>query len=264
MTVESVGAAYINVRSVSKSFARRGTTRDDRTKVLDGISVSVARDEFVSIIGPSGCGKTTLLRLLAGLERPDAGAVLVGGRDVDRPSPERALVFQQSALLPWASVADNVALGLRMKGMGKRESRQKALPLLESLGLGGFEDHLPRQLSGGMQQRVALARAFVLNPSVLLMDEPFASLDEITRRRLHAELMSLWERESRTGVFITHNVDEAILLADRVVIMSPRPGRVADIVPVRLPRPRRLEHDQLPEFADTRRHIWKQIEEWGT
>lgn len=259
----SPGPAYIDVRLVSKSFARRGAARDDRMQALDSVSLSVAQDEFVSVIGPSGCGKTTLLRLLAGLERPDDGTVLIGGQEVDRPSPDRALVFQQPALLPWASVTDNVSLGLRMKGMSKRAGRQKALPLLESLGLGGFEDHLPRELSGGMQQRVALARAFVVDPAVLLMDEPFASLDEITRRRLHVELMNLWDRESRTGIFITHNVDEAILLADRVVVMSPQPGRVADVITVRLPRPRRLEHEQLPEFVDARRYIWERIEEWG-
>lgn len=261
-TSEGVVDNFVDVQAVSKSFTRKGASADSGVQALDDVSLRMGRNEFVSIIGPSGCGKTTLLRLIAGLDRPDSGTVVVDGKPVDRPSPDRAVVFQQPALLPWATVMDNVCLGLRMRGMGKEERTALGRSMLATVGLTDFENHIPRELSGGMQQRVALARAFVLDPSVLLMDEPFASLDEITRRRLHRELLGLWDRESRAGIFITHNVHEAIILADRVVIMSPRPGRVSEVFDVPLPRPRQLEQEQSPEFLESRDHIWRRIEEW--
>jgi NitT/TauT family transport system ATP-binding protein len=258
------GKPFVDVRSVSKTFKRKGASSDSALKALEDVSLGIDRGEFTSIIGPSGCGKTTLLRLIAGLDRPDTGEILVGGRRVERPSPERAVVFQQPALLPWATVIENVSLGLRVRGVGKEERTAKAAAILETVGLAGYGNHIPRELSGGMQQRVALARVFVLSPSVLLMDEPFASLDEITRRRLHRQLLRLWDREPRTGVFITHNVEEAIILADHVVIMSPHPGRVSEIFEVPLPRPRRLEQEHSPEFLEAREYIWKRIEEWDS
>jgi ABC-type nitrate/sulfonate/bicarbonate transport system ATPase subunit len=254
-------ADFLKVRNICKSF-RSG--RGDRTVALDDVSLTIRKNEFISIIGPSGCGKTTLLRLIAGLDRPDSGEIVVGAKPVTKPAPDRAVVFQQPALLPWASVLDNVALGLRMRGVPKAERNSQAAVALAGVGLSGFERHIPRELSGGMQQRVALARASVLNPAVLLMDEPYASLDEITRRKLHRELLSLYSRDPRTCVFITHNVNEAVILADRVVVMSPRPGRVSEIVDVPLPRPRTLEHEQSPALLEARAHIWKRIEEWDT
>ena len=255
---------HVDVRSVSKTFNRKGAAESSGIKALDDVSLRVARDEFVSIIGPSGCGKTTLLRMIAGLDHPDHGEVWVDGQKIDRPGPERAVVFQQPALLPWQTVLENVCLGLRFRGVGKDERSALGRTVLETVGLSGFENHIPRELSGGMRQRVALARAFVLKPSVLLMDEPFASLDEITRRRLHRELLKLWDSdtESHTGIFITHNVNEAIILADRVIIMSPRPGRVSEVFDVPLPRPRCIEQEQTPEFIESHEYIWHRIEQW--
>ena len=202
------------------------------------------------MIGPSGCGKTTLLRLIAGLEDATGGSILVNGEPVRGPSPDRAVVFQQPALLPWASVLDNVCFGLRVRGWSKSR-------------LTGFENHISKELSGGMQQRVAIGRALVLEPSILLMDEPFGSLDEIARRRLQRQLLGLWADQPRTCVFITHNVDEAIILADRVVVLSPRPGRLLEVVDVPVPRPRTLEQQQSPEFLEVRSHVWARIEEWA-
>lgn len=253
---------HIEVSSVSKTFGSRETSSAE-VQALTDVSLKVRRNEFVSIIGPSGCGKTTLLRIIAGLDVADSGEVRLDGLTITRPSPDRAVVFQQPALLPWSTVVDNVALGLRMRGESKRVSRQRSMPIIAELGLAGFERSLPRQLSGGMQQRVALARAFVLEPPVLLMDEPFAALDEITRRSLQQRLMDLWSAGSRTGLFVTHNVDEAILLADRVVIMSPRPGRIADVYDVPLPRPRNVHQDESAEFVRSRAYVWKHIERWS-
>jgi ABC-type nitrate/sulfonate/bicarbonate transport system ATPase subunit len=259
---DTVTDAYVHVRNLSKTFAGRGAAAGARVEVLRDINLSIGRHEMVSVIGPSGSGKTTLLRMIARLDRPDSGTVVLDGAAVRSAGPDRAVVFQQAALLPWASALDNVALGLRMGGMSRSESRERALPMLELVGIGDFAASLPNELSGGMQQRVSLARALVMEPSVLLLDEPFANLDEITRRRLQGELMSLWERAPRAGFFITHNVEEAILIADRVVIMSPRPGQVHELFEVPLPRPRKLEHDRSPEFLAARDHIWQVIEKW--
>lgn len=257
-------ASYVVIDGISKTFGKRGTPASGQTHALADVSLSLMRNEFVSIIGPSGCGKTTLMRVVAGLESADTGFVRVDGQVVRGTSPERAVVFQQPALLPWASVIANVCLGLRLKGIGRDERVSRGMRLLDMVGLTDFSDHLPGTLSGGMQQRVALARALVLDPPILLMDEPFASLDEITRRRLHRELLSIWSQETRTGLFITHNVDEAIILADRVVVMSPRPGKIAEVVEITLPRPRRLEHEHTSQFHDAKLHILKLIESWET
>ncbi len=254
--------AYLEVRNLSKTFAARGGAAGQRVEVLRDIDLTIGRHEMVSVIGPSGSGKTTLLRMIAGLEKPDVGVVSIEGSMVHSAGPDRAVVFQQAALLPWASAIDNVCLGLRMKGMGRARAHERAMPLLELVGIADFAASLPGELSGGMQQRVALARALVLEPSVLLLDEPFANLDEITRRRLQGELMSLWDRAPRAGFFITHNVEEAILVADRVAIMSPRPGQIHEIFDVPLPRPRTLEVESSPEFVAAREHIWAEIEKW--
>lgn len=255
----------ISIREVSKVYYSGSRKSPSVTTALDQVSIDLGKSEFLSIVGPSGCGKTTVLRIMAGLLRPDSGTVLANGRPISGPSSDRAVVFQRPALLPWASVEKNVALGLRLRGEAKSEQRRLARAAIESVGLKGYEDYLPRQLSGGMAQRAALARALVLNPPVLLMDEPFASLDAITRRKLHGELLSVWSTQpERSAVFITHNVDEAIILADRIVVMSPSPGQVAEIVDVPLPRPRRLEDAESPEYLKVQAHIWSRIESWAS
>jgi len=247
----------ITVRDVHKTFpARNGNAA---TLALRGVTLTIATDEFLSIVGPSGCGKTTLLRMIAGLARPDAGAVEIDGLPVSGPGPDRAVVFQQFALLPWATVADNIAFGLELRGMARAERTTIANDLIAAMGLRGFERHHPRQLSGGMQQRVGLARALAVNPAILLMDEPFASVDAQTRRTLQDDLLKLAERSRKTIVFVTHDIDEAVRLADRVVLMSPRPGRIAESLPVPLPRPRPDDLDQAPEAIRLKAYLWRQL-----
>ena len=247
----------ITVRDVRKTFpARNGNAA---TLALQGVNLAVDTDEFVSVVGPSGCGKTTLLRMIAGLALPDAGAVDIDGLPVIGPGPDRAVVFQQFALLPWATVTDNIAFGLELRGMDRAERLAIAGDLIHAMGLRGFERHYPRQLSGGMQQRVGLARALAVNPAILLMDEPFASVDAQTRRTLQEDLLRLAERSRKTIVFVTHDIDEAVRLADRVVLMSPRPGRIVESLPVPLPRPRPDDLDQAPEAIRLKLYLWQQL-----
>ena len=224
----------ITLSGISRSFA----LGDGRVTALDGIELRVRAGEVVAIVGPSGSGKSTLLRLIAGLLTPDTGTVSVGDRPVAGPDPHVGLVFQEPRLLPWRSALDNVGFPQELSGrpLAEREARARALMAL--VGLTGFEDALPTQLSGGMAQRVALARALTLEPRVLLLDEPFGALDALTRDRLDAELLGLWERLGATIVIVTHSIPEAVFLADRVVVLSARPGRVIADVPVDLPRPR--------------------------
>jgi ABC-type nitrate/sulfonate/bicarbonate transport system ATPase subunit len=247
----------ITVRDVRKTFpARNGNAA---TLALQDVNLAVGTDEFVSVVGPSGCGKTTLLRMIAGLALPDAGAVEIDGLPVTGPGPDRAVVFQQFALLPWATVTDNIAFGLELRGMERAERLAIAGDLIHAMGLRGFERHYPRQLSGGMQQRVGLARALAVNPAILLMDEPFASVDAQTRRTLQEDLLRLAERSRKTIVFVTHDIDEAVRLADRVVLMSPRPGRIVESLPVPLPRPRPDDLDQAPEAIRLKVYLWHQL-----
>jgi NitT/TauT family transport system ATP-binding protein len=247
----------ITVRDVRKTFpARNGRAA---TIALQDVSLTIDTDAFVSIVGPSGCGKTTLLRMIAGLERPDAGAVEIDGVRVSGPGPDRAVVFQQFALLPWSTVADNIAFGLELRGMARPERLAIAHDLIHAMGLRGFERHYPRQLSGGMQQRVGLARALAVNPAILLMDEPFASVDAQTRRTLQDDLLGLAERSRKTIVFVTHDIDEAVRLADRVVLMSPRPGQVLESLRVALPRPRPDDLDQAPAAIELKAYLWRQL-----
>ncbi len=227
-------AAGLEFEGVTRRYIGAGAS----VVALDRVTLRVAPGSFVTVVGPTGCGKTTLLRVAAGLERPDSGAVRVAGQEVLGPRREVGLVFQQYALLPWRSVLDNVAFGLELAGVGRVERRAKAQELIRMVGLAGFERSRPHELSGGMQQRAAIARALATDPAVLLADEPFGALDERTRHRLQDELLAIWQQTGKTVVFVTHNVDEAVYLGDRVVVMADRPGRIIGEVTVRMGRPR--------------------------
>ncbi|MGE0450618.1 MAG: ABC transporter ATP-binding protein [Vicinamibacterales bacterium] len=227
--------------------------------VVGGIDLTIRPAEFVCMLGPSGCGKTTLLRMIAGLVRPDEGHISIEGAVVTGPGPNRGMVFQDFALLPWADVLTNVAFGLELRGVPKDVRLARARTLVASMGLSGFEQHYPHQLSGGMQQRVGLARALAIEPAILLMDEPFGALDAQTRRELQEDLLELHSRTQRTVVFVTHSVDEAVRLGDRIVVLSPRPARIEEIVEVDLPRPRPPMLDLSPRFAALKEHLWTRI-----
>jgi NitT/TauT family transport system ATP-binding protein len=208
------------------------------TVALDRTSLRIEAGEFICIVGPSGCGKTTLLHCLDGLQTPTGGRILVDGRHVHGPGPDRAMVFQSASLLPWRTVLRNVTYGLEVQGVSRAAATERAREMIDLVGLAGFETRHPGELSGGMQQRVNLARALVINPEIILLDEPFAALDAQTRELMQTELLRVWDATKKTAVFITHQISEAVYLADRVVVMSPRPGRVKAIVDVDIPRPR--------------------------
>ncbi|KUF18810.1 ABC transporter ATP-binding protein [Streptomyces silvensis] len=249
----------ITIQGLSKSFTTRSGERVD---ALRDVSLDVGENEFLTVLGPSGCGKTTLLRAVAGLVPWDGGDIAVDGSPVRGPGPDRAVVFQNFALLPWATVLDNVAFGLRMRGVGRAERAERARSLIATVGLEGCEAKLPGELSGGMQQRVGIARALAVRPRVLLMDEPFGAVDEQTRRLLQEELLAIWEEHRMTVVFITHSMEEAVLLGDRVALMSARPGRIAEIVPVRLPRPRSRDVGGVArsgEYAEITAYLWERL-----
>jgi NitT/TauT family transport system ATP-binding protein len=222
---------------------------------LAGISLDIADREFVAVVGPSGCGKSTLLRIIGGLIRPTAGHVGIGGTEVVAPREEVGIVFQAPTLLPWTSVLNNVLFPVKLKRGVRDADRKAAGDLLGLVGLGGFEQKNPRELSGGMQQRVAICRALVTNPRVLLMDEPFGALDALTREEMSLELLRICERFPKTIYFVTHSISEAVLLADRVVVMSARPGTIVDIVPIGLPRPRSFDLIETPEFLKSAKRI---------
>jgi len=235
----------ISLDAVGKTFAGRDGSR---VQALDGVSLDVAPGEFVAIVGASGCGKSTLLRLVAGLVPVTTGSVRVAGEVVRAPSDATAMVFQAPTLLPWADVLRNVTFPLRLMGRAGGDTEARARALLAKAGLAGFETKLPRELSGGMQQRVAICRALLQQPRVLLMDEPFGALDALTREEMSLELLRIWQETGAAVLFVTHSIAEAVLLADRVMVMSPRPGRVADIVDIALPRPRGFEQEGEPAF----------------
>ena len=243
----------LTISGLDKSFGE--------LKVLEDIKLAVAPGEFVSLVGPSGCGKTTLLRIVAGLEGSDRGEIHIDGRRVSRPGIDRGFVFQADALLPWRTVLGNASIGLEINGTRGAEARSRTQALLRLVGLGGFEAYYPRQLSGGMRQRVNLARALAVDPEVLLMDEPFSALDAQTREIMQTELTRIWSSGRKTVLFITHQIDEAVYLSDRVVVFSRRPGRVSDVVPVDLPRPRALSVKRSPEFSACVERIWRLIED---
>jgi NitT/TauT family transport system ATP-binding protein len=228
----------IRLQDVEKTYRTR---RGDHVRALEGITLDITENEFVTLVGPSGCGKSTLLKLVAGLTSVSGGTVRVRDTVVREPFPDVGIVFQHPVLLPWRTVLDNVLFSADMLGLGRDRYRTRALELLALSGLAGFETRLPRELSGGMQQRVAICRALLPDPSLLLMDEPFGALDAMTREELGLELLRIWEARRKTILFVTHSIPEAILLADKVVVMTPGPGRIARVIPIDLPRPRTVE-----------------------
>ncbi|MBN2393217.1 MAG: ABC transporter ATP-binding protein [Anaerolineae bacterium] len=242
---------FLHIRNLSASF--RGYLGD--LSALDDVSFEVAHGEFVCLIGPSGCGKSTLLRIAAGLLAPSYGEILLEGQALRTPQKRVGLVFQQPALLPWRTVQDNIALPLEMMHLSPADIQAQTADLLALVGLVGFEQEYPIHLSGGMAQRAALARALAQNPEVLLLDEPFGALDALTRERMAAELLRIWERDKRTVLMVTHSVEEAALLADRVVVLSKRPGHVVEIVDVTLPRPRSSTLLAAPELQRIAEHL---------
>jgi NitT/TauT family transport system ATP-binding protein len=246
----------IEVDRVEKVFE---TQDGSDIHALSEVSVSIDAAEFVVIVGPSGCGKSTLLRLVAGLVSPSSGAVRIAGTAVVGPREDVGIVFQAPTLLPWANLLDNVLFPFRIMRRLDRTAIERAMALLDLVGLKGFERRMPRELSGGMQQRAAICRALVHDPSILLMDEPFGALDALTREEMSLELMRIWSERPKTILFVTHSVPEAVLLADRVVVLGPRPGRVIDVVPVGLPRPRSLRQEAFPEFQDCAQRIREHI-----
>jgi NitT/TauT family transport system ATP-binding protein len=247
----------LELKHISMVYSQRG----HRFEALRDVSVDIEAGEFISIVGASGCGKTTLLRIADGLVRPTRGEVSVDGRPVSGPGPDRGFVFQQDALFPWRTVIDNVIFGLEVQGHHKAESHARADGLLRLVGLAGFEQHFPHELSGGMRQRANLARALTIDPDVLLMDEPFAALDAQTREIMQSELLRIWRTNKKTVMFVTHQIDEAVFLSDKVIVMTSRPGQVKAVLEVDIPRPRDLRVKRTPRFLELVDEIWKMIEE---
>jgi NitT/TauT family transport system ATP-binding protein/sulfonate transport system ATP-binding protein len=245
------------VETVSKAFP--GLRRGPPTRALEPIDLAVADNDFISILGPSGCGKSTLLRIVAGLEAPSTGRVLVDGRAVASPGPDRGMVFQSYTLFPWLTVRENICFGLREKGVAQAEQDRIAARFLDRVGLRGFEDHYPKMLSGGMQQRTALARALANDPKILLLDEPFGALDHQTRALMQELLLGIWEADRTTVLFVTHDIDEAIFMANRVAVMTARPGRVKSDVRIDLPHPRHYTVKTTPEFSAYKARLTEEI-----
>jgi NitT/TauT family transport system ATP-binding protein len=234
----------ILAEGVSKTF-RRGQSE---TLALDGVDLSLGEGEFVAIVGPSGCGKSTLLRLIAGLTPSTSGQLRIGERVVAGPQTDLGIVFQSPVLLDWRNILDNVLIQVELRGLDPRRYRDRALALLDQVGLSDFRDRYPRELSGGMRQRASIVRALIHDPPILLMDEPFGALDALTREQMRIDLEALWLASGKTVLFVTHSIDEAVLLADRVVVMSPRPGRIDRVITIDMPRPRGLAARQHPAF----------------
>ncbi len=245
----------LRIDNVKKVFDGRG----GEMVALNGVSMDILDNEFICVVGPSGCGKSTLLNIIAGLSEPTSGAVYCNGKEVQGTGTERGVVFQQYALFPWLTVRKNVMFALEMRGVKGKEAQEEAMTYLKMVDLEKFADHYPKELSGGMKQRVALARAYAMNPSLLLMDEPFGALDAQTRAQLQADLLELWEKENKTCFFITHDVEEAVLLAQRVVIMSARPGRINKIVDIDIPYPRTQETRLTNRFTELKNDIWATV-----
>jgi NitT/TauT family transport system ATP-binding protein len=246
-------------RAAAITIDNLGVVFEGRVTAIERLDLTVREEEFMVVLGPSGCGKSTLLLVLAGLLRPTTGEVRIQGRVNPPPGKDRGFVFQQAGLLPWFDVLTNIEIGLRAKGLSRKEARAISQPLARKVKLEGFEHAYPHQLSGGMQQRVGVARAFAIDPPILLMDEPFGSLDAQTRVLLQEELIRLWEGTHKTVVFVTHSIDEAIFLADRIMVMHARPGRVREVVNVPLPRPRGDRTRQEPAYLALQSRLWDMI-----
>jgi NitT/TauT family transport system ATP-binding protein len=246
------------IEAVSRTFppARQ---RAKSTRALEPVTLSVADNDFITILGPSGCGKSTLLRIVAGLDRATSGEVLVDGVAVTGPGPDRGMVFQSYTLFPWLTVADNIAFGLREKGMPAEQRSKLALEWCLRVGLSGFEQHYPKQLSGGMQQRTAIARVLVNDPKIMLLDEPFGALDNQTRGLMQETLLEIWQRQRKTVLFVTHDIEESIFLASRAVVMSARPGRIKAEVTVNLPYPRHYTLKTSPAFSELKARLTEEI-----
>ena len=240
-TPEREGGGKITVRNISKEY--------ESVRALSDVSFSVAEGEFCCVVGPSGCGKSTLLRTIAGLETPDSGSVVVGEDPVTEPGLDRGMVFQEYALFPWRTVRENIRFGLDRPACHCPDCETRVRELVDLVGLDGFEDAYPKELSGGMKQRVGIARALAVNPAILLMDEPFASVDARTRDRLHDELLNIWARTAQTVVFVTHDIEEAVTLADRVIVMDADPGTVQAGLPVEMDRPRERTAHEFVEYV---------------
>ncbi|MBE1442301.1 ABC transporter ATP-binding protein [Paenibacillus sp. OAS669] len=245
----------IEIRQLSKVY--KGRTGD--VTALQNTDLTIGQNEFVCVVGPSGCGKTTLLNIIAGLEDATSGSVKVDGVEVKGPGKERGVVFQQYALFPWKTVLKNVEFGLKLRGLNKQERRETAEKYLEIVGLKDFAHAYPKELSGGMKQRVAIARAYAVQPEVLLMDEPFGALDAQTRAQLQEELLKTWQTEKKTCFFITHDVEEAVILAQKVIIMSARPGRIKEIIDVDIPYPRDQATKLDERFVQIKNEIWSKV-----
>ncbi len=248
----------LELRDITMTFKTR---RGDEVIAVDDLSLDVGDREFISIVGPSGCGKSTLLRVVAGLVSPSSGDVLLDGRQITGPGADRGMVFQSYTLFPWLTVQGNVEFGPRLKGLPAAERSRIAREHVEMVGLHGFERHYPKELSGGMMQRVAIARALANDPEVLLMDEPFGALDAQTRTIMQELLVGLWQRTPKTILFVTHDIDEALFLGNRVYVMTARPGRIKQVLDVNLPRPRSLEMLTAPSFIEQKRVILDLIKE---
>jgi NitT/TauT family transport system ATP-binding protein len=254
------GGAFIEVAGVSKTF----DTRDGSpTVAVSDVDLRIGDREFVALLGPSGCGKSTLLSIIAGLILPTSGQVRIEGKPVTAPYTNIGIVFQNDLLLDWRNVLDNVLVQFEMRGVDSRPHAERARALIASVGLAGFESKFPWELSGGMRQRVAICRALIHDPPLLLMDEPFGALDALTRAQLQVDLQRLWQDSAKTVVFVTHSIDEAVFLAERVVVMTPRPGKIREVLGIDLPRPRGLEARDSDVFAANVRHINHLFQEMG-
>jgi NitT/TauT family transport system ATP-binding protein len=259
----STAAPKIEIRQLGRAFRKKGTK--ETFHALRGFDLSIEKGEFVTVVGPSGCGKSTLLDLLVGLSKPDEGQILIDGKPIDGPALDRGIVLQGYALFPWRTVRRNVEFGLEIKGVPKKERAELVRHYINLVDLTGFEEHYPYELSGGMQQRVAIARALAYDPEVLLMDEPFAAVDAQTRETMQDEILSIWEKTGKTVVFVTHSIEEAVGLADRVAVMGKSPGRVKEVVRVNLPRPRRIgDVRSTPDFSILSHRVWELLQDRET
>lgn len=247
----------LQITGVGRIFP--GVRGGNAVTALQPTDLTIAKNDFITILGPSGCGKSTLLRIVAGLDRPTSGEVLLDGRKIDGAGPDRGVVFQSYTLFPWLTVADNIAFGLREKGVPEGQRKDIVASYIEKVGLKGFENHFPKQLSGGMQQRTAIARALANDPEILLLDEPFGALDNQTRALMQELLLGIWERERKTVLFVTHDIEEAIFLASRVIVMSARPGRIKADLPVDLPHPRHYTMKTSAAFSDLKARLTEEI-----